>query len=160
MSKSELSENPLQDWINSDKELSAILVEIQSMDIPVEEQAELAFHRVADAFNLPKMPEDIQYPEKQADEDLQPTSVYEQLGYHKFLYPDDDPRAQVLAALYMVKFDFRNFVGDVLQKQFGSKIPPYVGIGHRGEYSKVEIVFISENESWVDMGCKLFSRPI
>lgn len=38
--------NPLQEWIDSDKKLSSILVEIQEMPISIEEQAEIAFHSV------------------------------------------------------------------------------------------------------------------
>lgn len=40
--------NPVQEWINNDEKLSKILIEIQEFSISVEEQAEMAFHRVAE----------------------------------------------------------------------------------------------------------------
>ena len=67
--------SPLQEWINTDKKLSAILVEIQELPISVEEQAELAFHRVSEAYNIPKTPQDIDF--ENEDDDEEPTSVYQ-----------------------------------------------------------------------------------
>jgi len=39
-------DNLLQDWINSDKKLHDLLIEIQSLDLSPLEQAEVAFNRL------------------------------------------------------------------------------------------------------------------
>ena len=52
--------NPIQEWISSDKKLSDLLVEIQTMNKSVEELAEIALNRLCEIYDLPKMPEDLE----------------------------------------------------------------------------------------------------
>lgn len=48
--------NPIELWIKTDEKLSAILTKIEKQAVSLEEQAEMAFHQVAENYNLPKMP--------------------------------------------------------------------------------------------------------
>ena len=77
--------NPIQDWIDTDKKLSSILVEIQEMPISTEEQAEIAFHKVSETYNIPKLPQDVEIEEDHDSEDINETiSVYQHLEIIKF----------------------------------------------------------------------------
>ena len=55
----DLTNNTIQDWINSDKKLSGILTEIENLAKSEEEQASIAFHRLSDEYNVPKYPDDV-----------------------------------------------------------------------------------------------------
>lgn len=123
--------NPIQIWINEDKRLSDLIVEIQSKDLSVEQQAELAFHKLSDLYDLPKMPEDIEkyeafYEEKGIEE---PSSVFEEHTLLKFLEPNNDPRGLVLTAVYHVKNGLRVDYEDIAKKEFGKNIPKDLQIG-------------------------------
>ena len=152
-------ENEVLNWINSDKELSDILVEIQSLNIPVKEQVEIAFHRISDFYGLPKMPEDIEEEEDSENDWFKHTSVYEQLGFLKYLHKDDeDLRGVLLSAIYFVKNGYVADIEEVYKKYYSKNRLPVVGIGFKNINSGVELVFVKEGESWFDLGCKLFIR--
>lgn len=53
-------ENPIEKWINEDKELYDLVVEIQSMDKTEIGQAQHAFDRLCELYDLPKMPSDLE----------------------------------------------------------------------------------------------------
>lgn len=142
--------SPLQEWINTDKKLSAILVEIQELPISVEEQAELAFHRVSEAYNIPKTPQDIDF--ENEDDDEEPTSVYQHLGLIRYLEPDDDPRGLVLSAIFFAKENLEVDYDLVFAKAQNEGISreDITGIGFLGENYNVKIVFVKNTESWFD----------
>ncbi len=163
MRKDHTPHNEIQQWIDSDKVLSDVLVEIQEMPISLQEQAEVAFHRISEMYGVPKMPEDIVYDNDEESESItsdnpEQSSVYEQLGLFKYLHPDDDPRGLVLAAIYAVINNLSIDMGDIYNKKYGRKTPTLYGIGWIGENSKVEIIFIEKGESWYDAGCKVFVK--
>ncbi|WP_310556022.1 hypothetical protein [Flavobacterium sp.] len=137
-----LNVDPIQEWVNSDKELSKILVEIQEMSISIEEQAEVAFHRISEMYKLPKLPDDISDDQVGKDEE-EPTSVYEQLGLLKYLNPNDDIRGLVLLAIYSVKEGFGADVSSIVSEMFTDD-SDNTGIGHIGENSNVEIIIVKK----------------
>lgn len=141
--------SPLQQWINEDPELSRVLVEIQESGLSVEEQAELAFHRISEMYNVAKLPEDI----PDIDDGEERTSVYQELGILKYLHPGDDIRGLVMTAIYVVKNGLNVDDSDIDHTSIS-------GIGYRGENSKVELVLVQKNESWVDLGCTLFTKKV
>lgn len=63
--------NAVQHWIDNDQELSKALVGIEETGLSVEEQAELAFHKISDMYGVPKLPENIQ--EDDTDDDYTQT---------------------------------------------------------------------------------------
>lgn len=146
------NENPIQAWINSDEELAKILFEIEETHKPVAEQAEIGFHRISDFYGLPKFPEDLE--EREEFE----TSVYEQLGYLKFLYQDDDLRGTVLFSIYLVKNNQTVDTDEIYFKKFGSSVPNSVGICLKGEGSQVELAFVEDGKNWFDLGCRVFVK--
>tara|TARA_A100000171_G_scaffold39305_1_gene38912 strand:- start:1350 stop:1826 length:477 start_codon:yes stop_codon:yes gene_type:complete len=149
-------ENPIQAWINEDKTLSDLLVEIQSLNITVLEQAEVAFDKLCELYDLPKMPEDIEkykafFEEKGIEE---PSSVFEEHALLKFLEPNNDPRGLVLTAVYHVKKGLRVDYEEIAEKEFGKNIPKDLQIGIRGTGIQGEVVFPTiENKSWIELGC-------
>lgn len=156
--------NPIQDWIDNDKKLSSILVEIQEMSIQIEEQAEIAFHRVSETYHIPKLPEDIEVGDRgYDDEDMEePISVYHHLGIIKFLNPENDPRGNVLSAIYFAKekleIDYEIVFSEALKS--GIDITQITGIGFLGENSYVKIVFVKHTESWYELGCSFFVKIV
>lgn len=161
-----LSENVIQQWIAEDKKLSAALVEIENLGLSEKEQAEIAFHRISEMYQLPKMPNDIIDENEDIvetytgdDQDYDPSSVYQELGLIKYLNPDEDPRGNVLMAIYLVKNKLHVDIDEVYIKKYGSKKKSR-GIGFKGENTNVEIVFVDEGKSWFELGCILFIRSV
>jgi len=145
--------NPIQSWAEGDPKLLALINEISQTQLPIEEQAEMAFHKVSALYALPKLPEDAQEIEGSTGEEV--ISVYQELGLVKFLEPDDDIRGLVLVALYNVLNKVT--VGlDEVYKKAGMKKER--GICFTGENSKVMISFLEENASWFDSGCNLYLK--
>ncbi|MBT8297719.1 MAG: hypothetical protein KJO52_05240 [Maribacter sp.] len=142
-------ENPIQQWISSDKKLSDLLVEIQSMNKTPVEQAEIAFDRLCEMYELPKMPEDLENNGTEYER-----SVFEEHSLLKFLAPNDDPRGLVLSSIYHL---WKNLVvdyQDIAEKEFGSNIPENCQIEIKGEGINGQVVFPSkEGKSWFDLGC-------
>lgn len=161
-----LSENIIQQWIAEDKKLNDALIEIQNLGLSENEQAEVAFHQISDMYQLPKMPNDIIDEDEDIveiytgeEEDYDPSSVYQELGLIKYLNPDEDPRGNVLMAIYIVKNKLHVDIDDVYLKKYGSK-KKTSGIGFKGENTDVEIVFVDKGKSWFEMGCILFMRSV
>lgn len=153
----------LQEWIDTDKKLSAMLVEIQEMPISVEEQAEVAFHKISEAYNIPKTPQDIDFEnEDNNEEEIEPTSVYQHLGLIRYLEPDDDPRGLVLSAIFFAKENLEVDYDVVFAKAQNEGISreEITGIGFLGENYKVKIVFVKNTESWFDLGCSFFIKIV
>jgi hypothetical protein len=160
-----LTNDEIQKWIDSDKEFSDLLVEIQNLNISVNEQVEIAFHRISDFFGLPKMPEDIQDAYEDEEEDIdndnywfEQTSVYEQFGLLKYLHDDQDLRGVLLSAIYFVKNGYVADTDEVYKKYYSKNKLPIFGIGFKNINSSVELVFVKKDESWFDLGCKMFIR--
>lgn len=154
-------QNLIQQWIEDDKELSNMLVEIQNLNIPIIEQVEIAFHRISDFYGLPKMPEDIEHLDDDDinDEKLEKTSVYEQYGLLKFLHDEDeDLRGILLSAIFFVKNGYVADIDAVYKKYYSTNQLPIGGIGFKNSNSNVELVFVKKGESWFDLGCKMFIR--
>lgn len=163
-----LSENIIQQWITNDKKLSDALVEIENLGLSEKEQAEIAFHRISDMYQLPKMPNDIIDEDEDEDivetytgddEDYDPSSVYQELGLIKYLNPDEDLRGNVLMAIYLVKNKLHVDIDEVYIKRYGNK-EKICGIGFKGDNTDVEIIFMDEGKSWFELGCILFMRSV
>ena len=153
--------NPIQDWIDEDENLSELLVEIQSLDIPEREQARIAFKKLCEHYDLPQMPEDTLKYKKQYEElgITDPRSVFEEHALLKYFMPENDPRGLVLNATYHVKMDIRVDYQEIAEKEFGNNIPENLQIGIRGSDIDGEIVFpIKEGKSWVDLDCKVLVK--
>ena len=137
--------------------LSDILVEIQSIDDTLEEQAGIAFDRISEFFDIPKMPIDKRkyydfYRENGIDEP--PRSVFEEHALLKYLKPGDDPRGLVLSAIYHVVHNVGIDPLYAAKKAFGDNIPSPYQIGYRGEGINGVLVFPQlEDKSWTELGC-------
>ena len=151
----------LEEWIEEDIALSKVLTEIQSLEKSEWQQAEIAFDKLCDLYDLPKLPEDLErfyeYYEKLGVDE--PRSVYEEFALIKFLEPDDDPRGLILAAIFHVKNNFGVNINEIFIKQFG-RLPQIKQLGIKGERLNTEIIFINENENWVDLGCTKMLKVI
>lgn len=147
--------NYVQEWIDKDEKLSKILVEIQESPISVEKQAEMAFHRIAEVYNLPKMPQDVDN-----NTEAEATSVYEHLGLLNYLNPHGDPRGNVLSALFFSKYKWEVDSNLILAKAKKDGVDNKTAkrIGFLGKNHDVKIIFIKENESWFDLGCNYFIK--
>lgn len=162
-----LSENIIQQWIAEDKKLSNALVKIENLGLSEKDQAEIAFHIISDMYQLPKMPSDIVYDENEdvigvcveEEEDYDPSSVYQELGLIKYLNSGEDPRGNVLMAIYIVKNKLHVDIDEVYKKKDNSKMKTS-GIGFKGENTDVEIVFVDSGKSWFELGCILFMRSV
>jgi hypothetical protein len=145
------------------------LVQIQELPVTIEEQAEVAFHKVSEMYGVPKNPEDIKQQDDDENENYNDnedadfkahTSVYEELGLLKYLMPNEDKRGIALNAIYFVKNGYTTNKKEVMLCKFGKNIPDDVGIGFKGNNTNVEIVFVLKGESWFDLGCKMFTKYV
>ncbi|MEO1255551.1 MAG: hypothetical protein AAFY41_11825, partial [Bacteroidota bacterium] len=85
----------IENWIKANPDIEKILVEIQNMPISVEDQAQIAFDKLADHLQLPKHPDDI--------EDNDGTRcLFEEHALQKYMEPDDDPRGLVLNSIFFL----------------------------------------------------------
>lgn len=150
--------NPVQNWVENDKKLADVLVEIQQMPISINEQAEVTFHKISEMYNAPKLPEDIE--ESETDEMIEATCVYEQLGLLKYMEPETDLRGHVLSAIFFVKNDYRVDLELVYKKEFGNIVPKNVCIGFKGDNTNVEIMFVKQGDNWLDLECKMFIKSV
>ena len=155
--KNGLTSETITEWINSDIELHNCIIGIENSYQSYDEQAEAAFYKISELFNVPKNPEDIIDDDGNVDY-VEQTSVYEQLGLLKYLNAEDGIRGIVLTAIYFVKNGYVVDFEFVINKFNTTSTEKVIGIGFKGENTKVEIVFIKQGESWFDMGCKLFNR--
>ncbi|MDX1286185.1 MAG: hypothetical protein R3182_14280, partial [Draconibacterium sp.] len=146
-----------------DKKLYDLLVEIQSMEKSENEQAEIAFNRLCELYDLPKMPNDTEKYESYYEDNniLNPRSVFEEHALLKFMEPNDDPRGIVLSAVYHVKNNVGVDYQDIALKEFGKKIPKDLQIGIQGSGINGIVVFPhKEGKSWFDLGCIVNTKLI
>lgn len=103
------------------------------------------------------MPQDIDY---ENESDIEPTSVYQHLGLLKYLNLDDDPRGNILSAIFFAKDKWEVDMDLVLEKakNEGIDIANISGVGYLGENYNVEIIFVKKDESWFDLGCTSFIK--
>ena len=136
-------QNGFEKWITTDEDLNNILEDIESTNLPVAEQAEMAFHRLCEIYKLPKLPENLEsfteYYENKNIDILDVKSVYEELAFIKYLEPEDDPRGLVMFAIYNVKNN-ESIVSEVENKFFGNKTPKEYWLGFKGQNTKVALV--------------------
>ncbi len=154
--KNEITPQRLQEWIEKDPKLSALLVEIQEKPISIVKQAELAYHEIPKLIGIPKDNFDENYDPEESVSEFGNDSLYQQLGYINYMNPNADPRGRVLTAAYLVKHNVTVELKDVLQKFKQECNKNCVGIGFVGESIAVKLVFVQENESWFDLGCKMY----
>ena len=156
------SDNPIQDWIENDKKLSKILLEIEKQTNSHTEQANIAFHRLSKEYQLPKYPDDVDEREmvQVADYHLYSSiSVYEQLGIIRFSDSEEkDIRSQVLMAIFLVKNKLECIFDEDLDAFLGKN--ELQGFGYKGEDTDVEMIPVKVGESWFDLGCTYFTKNI
>jgi len=156
------SENPLQDWIDSDPKLSKLLENIELQAENDQERARIAFHKLAEMYKLPKFPDDVHERETEQVADLHlydPISMYEVLGKIKFA--DNNPeniKSNVLLAAFLIKNKFEPLIDEELNKYLDND--ELAGFGYNGEDIAVEMIPIKTNESWFDKGCTFFIKEV
>ena len=155
-----MKENLIDNWINNDRKLYDLIIEIESTNKSLVEQAEMAFEKLAKLYNIPRMPSDINDEEFDYDEDLELRSLFEEHALIKFLTEkNEDPRGIVLSAAFHLLNDYRVDLFQVAEKEFGKKIPEECKIGIKGDGYNGEIVFPQkESKSWVDLGCVIMTQ--
>ncbi|HLO72860.1 MAG TPA: hypothetical protein VK164_02905 [Flavobacterium sp.] len=154
--------NPLENWISTDNKLSQMLSEIETVSNSEQEQAKIAFHRLAENYNLPKYPDDVQDREtiQVADFHLyNPISIYEVLGKIKFVDKNlQNLKSNVLLAAYLIINNLEPFIDEELDEFLGNN--QLSGFGYKGEDVDVEMIPIIEGESWFEKGCTFFTKEI
>ena len=160
-----MEQNPVEDWINSDKKLNDLINEIESTDKTLTEKAEIAFEKLCVLYEIPRMPNDME--EEESDEDdndfddvTDQRSLFEEHALIKYLADEnEDPRGMVLSAAFHLLNDYRVDLFQVAEKEFGQNIPEKCKIGIKGEGYNGEIVFPQkESISWFDLGCKIMKQ--
>jgi hypothetical protein len=151
----------LANWIRSDKKLHKIINEAESKGNSAMEQAEIAFPKLCQAYNLPQYPEDLEkfydYYEKINVDD--PRSVYEEFALIKYLNDGDDPRSMLLAAVFSVINNLSIDLKDILIKVNG-EFPKESFIGIKGLRLNTEIFFADSNGELLDLGCIVMYKVI
>lgn len=149
-------ENPIQNWVESDQKLSELIKEIENSELSERAQANLAMERLCLMFDLPKMPEDKSryedyYEKNEIDERR---SVFEEYALLKYCYPEEDPRALILFAVYNLIHLIGVDIDEILISEFGENFPDNCIVGYRGFGIDAEVVFPQkEGKSWFDLGC-------
>lgn len=157
MDKNELTGDYIREWINADKKLRDVINDIEGRGLSVEEQAEAAFHEISDMYGLPKMPEDIDEDEEVGEDGYEPSSVFVELGFIKYLNPDEDPRGNVLNAIYAVKNRLNVDTEEIFQKAY-RETNNFAGFGLRGRNSQIEPFVVKKGDNWFDSGCVFFMK--
>lgn len=160
MEKFELEDNFLENWVFANPQLHQLLQKIDEEGKTEKERAAMAFHKLADFFNLPKYPEDIK------DRDLiqvddyhlyEPISMYEALGNLKFANNNEaDLKSNVLLAAYLVYNKLEPFIDEELDVFLGDH--ELGGFGYIENDINVVMIPIKKGESWFEKGCKYFTR--
>jgi hypothetical protein len=148
-------ENPIQKWINNDDELYSLIIEIQSSNKNPNQQAENAFNKICDLYDIAKMPENAITIEEKTENINNSRSLFEEHALLKFLAPDnEDPRGLVLSAAYnIINKNIVNYY-EIAKKEYNNEIPKtcQIGISGTGYHSKV-VFFEKETKNWEDLGC-------
>ena len=156
------SQTPLEDWINSDSELSRILEKIELESKTDIERARIAFHTLAEKYSLPKYPDDVFDRETVQVADFHfydPISLYEVLGQINFSEPSQtDIKSKVLMAVFLVKNKFEPIFDEQLDEYLGED--ELFGFGYKGEDIDVEMIPVKVGESWFELGCTYFTRDV
>jgi hypothetical protein len=154
--------NPLENWINTDYKLSQLLSEIEAIASSEYEQAQIAFHRLGENYNLPKYPDDVQDRETMqvADSHLyNPISIYEVLGKIKFVDKNlQNLKSNVLLAIYLTLNKLEPIIEDELDEFLGDN--QLSGFGYKGDDVGVEMIPIKVGESWFEHGCNFFTKEV
>jgi len=152
------SDTLLEDWMNNDPELLALLEEIDLQAETEAERARIAFHKLAEKYNLPKYPDDVNETEDIDGLDVDaPISLYEALGKIKFVDPNPDTlKSNVLMAAYLSKNNYEPLIEEELEDYLGGDA--LAGLGFKGEDIDVEMIPIRKGESWFDKGCTFFVK--
>jgi len=147
--------NPIQEWINEDDQLYNLIIEIQSSDKNPNTQAEIAFNKLCDLYDIPKMPESVITIEHNSENVCESRSLFEEHALLKFLAPEnEDPRGIVLSAAYNILHNNLVNYYEVAKKEYDNKIPEVcqIGVSGNGHISKV-VFFQKETQNWEDLGC-------
>ena len=159
-----MDENPIENWINTDKKLNVLIVEIESTDKSLIEKAQMAFERLCVLYNIPRMPDDIieeEYDDNEEyDEFKNERSLFGEHALIKYVAgKNEDPRGLVLSAAYHILNDYGVDLFQVAEKKFGKNIPENFQIGIKGDGYFGEVVFPQkESISWFDLGCKIMIK--
>jgi hypothetical protein len=159
-----MEENLVQNWIDTDKNLSNLITEIETEFNSYTEQAEVAFERLSKLYNIPRMPEDVAEDEFE-DEDkpdgvTDKRSLFEEHALIKYLADEnEDPRGIVLSAAFHLLNDYRVDIFQIAEKEFGQNIPENCKIGIIGEGFYGNVFFPQkETKSWFELGCKIMKQ--
>lgn len=97
----------LEEWVDSDQNLTKVPTELFESNLPIEEQAREALTYLINNYNLPEMPLDLEDRvgvEEVGGTNYQPISIYEQIAQLKFANPENNnPRYLVLTSAYLIK---------------------------------------------------------
>jgi len=147
-------ENQIQDWINKDDTLYNLIIEIQSSNKAPTQQAEIAFNRICELYDIPKMPEDIILTENNPELLSEARSLFEEHALLKFLAPEnEDPRGIVLSAAHNLLNNHNVSYYEVAKKEFND-IPEVCQIGVSGsEYNSKVVFFQKETKNWDELNC-------
>ena len=147
--------NPIQEWINEDDKLYNLIIEVQSSDKNPNAQAEIAFNKLCELYDIPKMPEDVIIIEQNSEQICDKRSLFEEHALLNFLAPEnEDPRGIVLSAAYNLLSNKLVSYYEVAKKEYNNEIPETCQIGVSGdEYNSKVIFFQKETKNWEDLGC-------
>lgn len=153
------SSNPIQDWYTSEERIQQVIDTLSSSGLTEEEQAKAAFDQVADAYDLPKYPQDFTdaHYERFSEQGVEnPRSVFEENTILSYLEPEDDPRGIVILALYNVHHGIQIPLNECAKKHFGGKrkIPKEYMVCFIGETIYGKLHFMKDGESWTEMGAR------
>jgi len=146
--------NQIQEWINEDDTLYNLIIEIQSTDKTPTQQAEIAFNRICELYNIPKMPEDIISAKNNPESQLDARSLFEEHALLKFLAPEkEDPRGIVLSATHNILNNHYVSYYEVAKKKYND-ISEDCQIGVSGSnYNSKVVFFQKETKNWDELGC-------
>ena len=147
--------NPIQEWINEDDKLYNLIIEIQSSDKNPSTQAEIAFNKLCELYDIPKMPEDVITIEHNSEYIHDSRSLFEEHALLKFLAPEEeDPRGIVLSATHNILHNTLVNYYEIAKKEYNNEIPEVCQIGVSGSgYNSKVIFFQKETQNWEDLGC-------
>ncbi|PKQ43516.1 hypothetical protein [Confluentibacter flavum] len=150
MSWKHMEKNPVDNWINKDKKLNDLIIEIESTEKTLTEKAEIAFEKLSEFYKIPRMPTDIVEDEFEADDELDgltdQRSLFEEHTLIKYLADEsEDPRGMVLSTAFHLLNDYRVDLFQVAEKEFGKSIPEKCKIGIIVEGYNGKVVFHQKN---------------
>ena len=159
-------ENPIEKWYNSDKKLQDLIFQIESTGKSFQEMAEMAFEKLCEVYDIPRMPEDLlnknelgeydtQDEEENVEDETENRSLFEEHAFIKYLSDEkEDPRGMVLSAAWHVLNGYSVDLWQIATKEYGNSIPQRCQIAVRGEGYNGEVVFPDkEGKSWTELGC-------